>query len=69
MPDGHSAHQAFESSVAPARLADDLRYTRYRATELHGEPMNAGVAPGVTLARIGAATVTSAGVVCELVSA
>ncbi|HET7769982.1 MAG TPA: LLM class flavin-dependent oxidoreductase [Chloroflexota bacterium] len=55
---GRTARDAFEETVALARLAERLGYTRYWLAEHHNTTALAGSAPEVLIARVAGATET-----------
>jgi luciferase family oxidoreductase group 1 len=56
IPEGSTAPQALQQTIALAQLADRLGYSRYWLAEHHNHPGLAGPAPEVTVAAVAAAT-------------
>lgn len=54
--EGSSPAEALQQSGKLASLGDDIGYSRYWVTELHGSRMQAGSTPEVAIARIAAST-------------
>ena len=56
IPEGSTARQALQDTIALARHAEELGYTRYWVAEHHNHPGLAGPAPEVIVAAVAAAT-------------